>query len=551
MSKISSLIRRAPKRFTAALAMIAAVIIVPAVVFAWGPTRETYTIQQPATKVTFNSITNNPSIGDERNFVGIRETTAANVWYDDMTVQQGKEYYVRMYVHNNAASSLNLVAENVTAKVNLPTTTGKSIRVDGFINSTNASPVEVYDHATFNSTSNFNLAYVSGSLKYENNVFGPNGTALPESIFTSTGAKLGYDKLDGKIPGCFEYSGYVTFKVKPQIAQTTNFTLKKLVSKHGANQWVENYTAQPSEKVDFALTYQNTGTVQHNDVTFRDTLPTGLNYVAGSTTWNNATQKNVQTSDNLVNGIGINVGSYAPPANAWIIFSATVDAKDKLKCGINTLINKGKVNTGGYAVEDTATVTVDNKCVTPTKITVCELATKKIVTINESDFNTTKYSKNLDDCKEVVKKITVCELATKKIVQINESDFNTTKYSKDLDDCKEVKKITVCELATKKIVTINESDYNTTKYSKNLDDCKAPGEIVVCELATKKTVTIKETAFDSTKYSKNLDDCKVTPPVTPPELPQTGITDSIVAVLGLGALIASVAYYVASRRALV
>ena len=46
----------------------------------------------------------------------------------------------------------------------------------------------------------------------------------------------------------------------------------------------------------------------------------------------------------------------------------------------------------------------------------------------------------MDDCKEVPEpvKITVCELSTKKIVPILESEFNTTKYSKNLDDCKEV-----------------------------------------------------------------------------------------------------------------
>jgi hypothetical protein len=208
MSKFMSLIRRAPKRFSAVVAMVAAAVIIPAVVFAWGPNRETFTIDNPSDHVQFNSITNNPNIGDERNFVGIREVGSSNVWHDNMNVQDGKEYFVRMYVHNNAASSLNLVAENVTAKFNLPTTTGKSVQVNGFLSASNVGAdkngnagayAEVYDHATFNSDKNFNLAYVGGSLKYENNVFGPNGTALPETIFTSAGAKLGYDKLDGKL----------------------------------------------------------------------------------------------------------------------------------------------------------------------------------------------------------------------------------------------------------------------------------------------------------------------------------------------------------------
>lgn len=458
MNKLTSLIRRSPKRFSAVVIMVAAAIIIPAAAFAWGPSRETFTIKEPSNHVQFNSIVDNPEIGgDERDFVSIREAGSANVWHDDMTVQDGKEYIVRMYVHNNAAANLNLVAENVTAKVNLPTTTGKSVQVNGFISASNVGAdnngnagayAEVYDHATFKSNEDFNLAYVKNTLKFENNAFGAAGTALPESIFTAAGTSLGYDKLDGKIPGCFQYDGYVTFKVKPQFAKETNFTLSKKVSKHGANKWVEEYKAQPGEVVDFILAYKNTGEVNHDDVTFRDTLPKGLSYEAKSGVWSNAsTQNNKFTSDlALTNGTGINVGSYAPGANAFTTFSAKVAASKDLECGTNKLINKGKVNTGGYTVEDNATVIVDKECL--------------------------------------------------------------------------------------------------------------PGDISVCELATKKTITIKETAFDASKHTKDFSKCAETPvtppetPGTPPELPTTGMGDDIVAITGLGALIASAAYYIASRRAL-
>lgn len=513
MKSLTSMFRRAPKRFSALIAVVAAAVIVPAAVFAWGPTRTTFTVEKPATYVTFNSITNNPNIGDERNFVGIREVGSANVWHDNMTVKEGKEYYVRMYVHNNASENLNLVAENVTAKFNLPTNTAKSIQVNGFLSASNAKPAEVYDHATFNSDKNFNLAYVKNSLTYENNVFGPKGIALSESIFTSAGVKLGYDKLDGKIPGCFQYAGYVTFKVKPQVEKQSDFNFVKKVSKKGQNKWVDSYKAQPGEVVDFALSYQNTGETQQNAVTFRDELPSGLSYVKGSTVWNNASKQNVKATDDLTTGVGINVGSYGPKANAWVTFSAKVANKADLKCGTNTLVNLGRVTTDGFKKEDTATVTVDKDCPKPVekKIQVCDLTTDKIITINEKDFDGKKHSKNLDDCK----------------------------------------KMTVCELKTKEIITIREPQFDANKHSKNLDDCVEPSEIVVCELDSKKVVTIKETDFDAEKHSKNLDDCKEVPvtPETPEELPQTGAGD-IAAILGLGAMIASSVYYIASRRAL-
>jgi hypothetical protein len=119
MSKLIALFRKAPKLTTALIAMIAASIIVPAALLAWGPSRPTYTMAHPADHITFDSITDNPNIGDERNFVGARDESNSNVWYDSIKVQEGHEYLVRMYVHNNAASNLNLVAQNVTAKFNI------------------------------------------------------------------------------------------------------------------------------------------------------------------------------------------------------------------------------------------------------------------------------------------------------------------------------------------------------------------------------------------------------------------------------------------------
>lgn len=512
MGKLLTTLRNAPKRTSALFAMIVAAVIVPAALFAWGPERPTYTIEHPADHVTFNSITNNPNIGDERNFVGIRESGTTGTWSDNMTVQPGKEYVVRMYVHNNAAANLNKVAENVTAKFNLPANTAKSLQVNGFLSSTNASPQEVYDHAIFSSTQDFNLAYQAGTLKYYNNVFGSAGTAISESAFTSAGALLGYDKLDGKIPGCFEYAGYLTFTVKPQFAPTANHTVTKEVSKHGENKWVENYAAQPGETVDYLIEYKNIGDAQNDNVMISDKLPTGTSYVAGSTVLGNSLHPaGLAASDNIVNA-GINIGSYAKGGGAWIIFSAKVAANAALPaCGSNTLINTARATTDYGWKEDTATVVVPKEC-QPVNIQVCELATKKIVTIDEKNFDAAKYSKNLDDCKEVPVKIQVCEISTKKIV------------------------------------TIDEKDFDNAKYSKNLDDCKVPGKITVCEIATKTIITIDETTFDAAKHSMNLKDCAT--PVTPPELPHTGAGSSVASALGLGALIASASYYIASRRLL-
>ncbi|MEO5499271.1 MAG: hypothetical protein ABIR46_02115 [Candidatus Saccharimonadales bacterium] len=157
---------------------------------------------------------------------------------------------------------------------------------------------------------------------------------------------------------------------------------------------------------------------------------------------------------------------------------------------------------------------------------------------------------------EVPKDIQVCELATKKIITIKETDFDAAKHSKNLDDCKvvEVKKIQVCVLASKTIATINENEFDAAKHSKNLNDCKTvvtPGKIQVCELATKKVITISETDFDASKHDKDLNKCAVVAGVTTPTptvIASTGPASTALTMLGLGSLAAAGTYYVRSRR---
>lgn len=485
-----------PVRFYAILAIALAAISIPVAINAWGPERPTFTIQNPIpTYVVFNSITNNPNIGDERNFVGIRESGTTGKWSDKVTVQEGKEYTVRMYVHNNAADNLNLVAENVTAKFDLPAETGKQVRVTGFLSASNIGAnnkgdkgaySQIWDHADFVSDSNFNVALVPGSIKYQNNSFGANGVSLSDSLLTSTGVKLGYNSLNGQIPGCFQYAGYVTFRVKPQIQKTLDFTLSKKVSKHGENKWVDSYNANPGEVVDFMLVYKNTGTAQNDDVTFRDTLPTGLNFVNDSAKWSNSIKQNVPiTGNKLVNGTGVNAGSYAPGANAYIIFSAKVADNDKLPtCGANKLLNKAKVTTGGYSIEDDATVTVNKEC-EPEAIVTCDALTVTKLERTKFKFDT-KYTIENATLKHIT--YVVKDASGKEIYRGTNKEFATNT----------VGKYTVQSYVT---ATVKNSDKTVTS-----EGCKKEFEVV-----KEKTPAIK---IEKTVNDKEHDKVEVGKPFT-------------------------------------
>lgn len=386
-------LRVSPKKLSALVAIAAAVITVPAALYAWGPDRPTFTIEKPATYVTFNSITNNPIDGDERNFVRAKDTsqTTPSAWKDDLVVSSGKEYKVRMLVHNNAADNLNLKALNTRVKAAVPGTTGKKTTISGFVSADNAKPGEVWDDVNFTSSQDFNLVYVAGSARIYNNGYaaGGSGQPLPDSIVTSTGAKVGYEKAgDGIIPGCFKYLSYVEFTVKPQFAATADFTMSKLVSKHGANKWVDNYAAQPGEIVDYLVQYKNTGDAQQNNVTIRDKLPSGVSYVNGSSVLGNSQHPSgIKTNDGIADK-GLNIGSYAKNGNAWVIFSAKLPSKDATKCGKQTLRNVASVETDFGTKDDVADVTVEGECKPPVAKYTCDALSVQKLSRTSFKFST-------------------------------------------------------------------------------------------------------------------------------------------------------------------
>ena len=380
--------------------------VAPALVWAWGPSRPSFTIEKPADYITFNSITNNPVIGgDEKDFVGIREVGSNSnaKWTNNMKVQNGKEYYVRIYVHNNAASNLNLVAENVVAKLNVPTTTAKTVTVQGQVSASNAKPNIVWDEATFSSDNNFNLAYVAGSALFENNGMGK--TKLPDSIVNNTGATLGYSKLDGKIPGCFQYAGYVTVKVKAQVSQPqekTDIDLAKTVRNktNSEKTWAETVSAKGGDTVQFQIHAKNTGSAGIQNLVIRDILPKGLNYVAGTTKLYNTSNPNgLKVSDNIIQNSGINIGTYQANGDAYVRFDATVAAeKDLPVCGDNVLTNIAQASDQKIVKNDTASVRITKKCDTPkpqTPAYKCDALSLNIVRKDEKQITysaDTKYS---------------------------------------------------------------------------------------------------------------------------------------------------------------
>lgn len=333
---------------------------------AWGPDRPTFSINSPATYVTFNSITDNPAYGDERNFLRLKEASASSSTYsDETTIVAGKEYEAYVYFHNNASATFNDashnhlgIARNTKMRIAMPGVlkAGQRTGMTGYISADNANPGTVHDDTFMTSETDVVLRFLPGTA----NIYSwgsVDGQQLSDSIVTD-GVLLGYNSLDGNLPGCHEFAGYVKFRFK---AVAPDFSVTKQVSEAGKNKWTDNVSAKPGDTVDFLISYKNTGTVQQDNVVIQDTLPQGLSYVAGSSFLANSGNPNgIETDDGVTDG-GINVGSYSPNGDAYLKFSATV-GNDLPACGPNTLRNVAKVITANGNKTDEATVTTEIVC---------------------------------------------------------------------------------------------------------------------------------------------------------------------------------------------
>ena len=110
----------------------------------------------------------------------------------------------------------------------------------------------------------------------------------------------------------------------------------------------------------------------------------------------------------------------------------------------------------------------------PTKVSVCNLSTGKVETIDDDKFDLTKYSKDTANCKAPT--ITVCNLSTGKVETIDEASFNSTKYSKDTANCKSTNaKVAACDLKTGSVVMVDKSKIDGVNYSKDTSNCVAAG----------------------------------------------------------------------------
>ena len=355
---------------------IAAAIIPAVKVGAWGPERTTYTNQSPADYATFNSITDNVAVGDERNFVRIREAGTDQTFGDEIQIEPGHEYEVYIYYHNNAATDTNAsgygIATNTRVSSAYPTVVNTNERgmVSGIISWSYVTPSDpnnakegtVWDEAYVTSaTDGVVLRYKTGTAIIHNSGQA-NGSVLPEALFTKEGTPIGFNKLTGTLPGCAEYSGHITYTL---VAEKVESTMQKQVSLDGEN-WSDSVTAKPGDFVTYKVVFRNTGNTHFTNVIFKDAHDEDLLLRSGSIKVYDVDNVDGKTIDDILDISGYNVGDVRAGALVQIIYQMQVRENLNLDNCERSLQNTISVAYNGEdQKESTTTVKVTKEDCTP------------------------------------------------------------------------------------------------------------------------------------------------------------------------------------------
>ena len=200
----------------------------------------------------------------------------------------------------------------------------------------------------------------------QNKGVGANGgVRLIDEIVTKAskgGVLIGYDALDGKIPGCYSYDSYVTIRVKAIF--DTRYEINQQVRLVDAEtNWSNSVEAKIGDVVEFMFTYKNTTeTETQTNVTINYSFSNSIKYIPNTIQLKNKTfpTGTVINFEDVIAGTDINIGDYEPGTEASVCLKAKV-IDNGLNYGINNVGCQTLCSVGSIAIKAYATVKVTKK----------------------------------------------------------------------------------------------------------------------------------------------------------------------------------------------
>jgi len=177
----------------------------------------------------------------------------------------------------------------------------------------------------------------------------------------------------------------------------TNYKVRNVTTN---GDYSQSIAAVCGDTVKYSVTLANSDYGLLKDVTVKANLGSGAINASATNTEGNTTSVSGSAKVSLTKGSL----QYVPGSTVRITSDGSKTTS--LSDGVATSgVNAGDLN-GSTQMFVQFQAKVSCPTTPPKQIKVCEIDTKKVVTINESDFDSSKYSKDLSDCEETTTVVT-------------------------------------------------------------------------------------------------------------------------------------------------
>mgnify|MGYP001578363186 CR=1 FL=1 len=275
-----------------------------------------------------------------------------------VSANAGDEIEFVIYYHNSGVAEDE--ATNTIIKATLPGGVRQSHEVSATIDSDQTSPISSADAfrggniVIYLSGNAQTLEFIQGSVKH----FPNRATAaqIPQNGDSLIGSGLNI----GTVKGCFEFSGFVTFRARVggQVTETRGLSIVKRVLNVSKSETIfrDSTLASPGERLRFEVRFETTGSASQNNVIARDVLPGRLTRIEGSMREGGISVSTSYESDFF--GAGRNFGTLPAGISKTITFETNV-AETSQFTGTTNLVNTANVRSDQISTrQDDAEVTV-------------------------------------------------------------------------------------------------------------------------------------------------------------------------------------------------
>ncbi len=326
------------KKFLASVVLLTTIFSAGWYLLPTGTLATGFTSQNPRFNI-FTPYAHTQTYNQDYYLLDMKNDTKNTSWNDPISADAGDILTFSVYYHNGVNDT---IARNTTLKVTIPSTTGTQIVSTGYLWASNADNA-TYDNpltetGIINISTPQKLEYISGSAKWYPNQADWRLDAPTSFLFGQTGDEIiGSGVNIGDVNGCWEFSGYINFKVKvSNIQQNPSLTIQKQVrSITNATNYAESVVANPRQRLSFQITVTSNGDVDTKNVVVKDILPDRLLYITGSTRIDTATA----LPDRITSYGGINIGDIPKGTSKIITFEVDIEREAMFVRGDTSLTN--------------------------------------------------------------------------------------------------------------------------------------------------------------------------------------------------------------------